>query len=68
MNASTHSIYAVLAHGPRSVAFLMKATTRSDKYVRTCLEKLEALGKVRRNKSVTVQRMGRRPSMWERIA
>lgn len=68
MNTTMKSILGVLACGPNTVPVLVKATSRSDNYVRLCLEKMEALGKVRRGSATRTQRMGRRPAMWERTA
>jgi hypothetical protein len=68
MNTTMKSILGVLAVGPNTVPFLVKVTSRSDNYVRLCLERLEGMGKVRRGPITRTQRMGRRPSIWERIA
>lgn len=68
MNTTMKAILGVLAVGPNTVPFLVKATSRSDNYVRLCLEQMEGMGKVRRGSITRTQRMGRRPSMWERIA
>lgn len=68
MNTTMKSILGVLSCGPNTVPFLVKATSRSDNYVRLCLDCMEGMGKIRRGEPTRTQRMGRRPVMWERIA
>jgi len=68
MTSTIQTIYSVLQHGPRSVPELRKVVGKGDNYVRACLSRLADDGKVRRSQPTRVQRMGRPPSLWERIA
>lgn len=68
MRAAALTIYNILASGPRSVAQLIDATKKTDKYIRVCLDELSDAGKVRRAEAIRAKRMGPPTYLWERVA